>query len=575
LNTFENRRLVLNAEYHALGGGTPGDHDWHSDAYVTARLPTLGLSNHLFCWGFAAALAISIVVGSDDVYFAVYAAVNFGVFLWTCGVFAVSRTLVANLQKRVGTRAPPAILETQQLLTRFLLAYVVCNTPWTVVCVYLNIYGQTNEVLFGIADPLLVWQGFANYLCYTARRDHFIGCYHAQWWEWCCIFQEDNDLESSSKLEGSDMSRSDGNRATFLNVLKKSQRGQNGDGDGPVFKAHLHKLQCEIDPQRITVGEIIGIGSSATVRRGVFGNANVAIKIPRVGQQQTLESSISSGSFPSEVAVLVTALSPCVVQFFGVCRLPEGICIITELCETSLAKHIKKVKSKSPLAPSPPSWAEDHGPAMMQWMTEIASGLTCLHSKGVLHGDLKPANVLLHHGTAKLCDFGCARLISANSSSATGLGTMGYMCYEMMQPELAAGAMSAKVDVFAFGSTCWSMVELREPFEGEEEPSIFWVKDFVQKGGRLPIGNEECPPALKAMIHSCWETSAADRPTTSSISRQLRAITGSTDLHVKVTAGRPVASSVSSISATISTASDTDTSSSSGTSTATKKNRAQ
>ena len=208
--------------------------------------------------------------------------------------------------------------------------------------------------------------------------------------------------------------------------------------------------------------------------------------------------------------MLLTALSPCVVQFFGVCRLPEGLCIVTELCDTSLAKEIVSLKKKSTAVQS---WRM-MAPKMLEWMQDILSGLACLHSKEIVHGDLKPQNVLLRDGSAKLSDFGCARSMSAGPTGAEALGTIGYMSPEMMDAkESGEGAVSIEVDIFAFGTTCWSMLELKEPFEDEDAPSIFWVRNFIQTGGRLPISNGECLPILKAMILSCWEEKATSRPT--------------------------------------------------------------
>jgi serine/threonine protein kinase len=521
---------------HALGSGQQNGNNTPLAAHSARKLPNVEFVHHCCSWGVAVTFACVIKESTDQIYFLTYAAINFGVFFWTLGVFLFSKVVVAKLETTFGG-SPPVVLYNRQLMARFLLAYVVCNLPWTVFCVYINIYGKSNEILFGIADPLLVLQGFANYVCYSASQEKLVGC--------CCVTRENDDDDLEMSWSGKD----DAANSTFLNFFSAVQSGKSVD----AFETLMLRLQCVIEPERLVVGKVIGVGSSATVREGSFGNTNVAIKIPRVNHRSALESSVSSGRFETEIAVLVAAAHPCVVQFFGICRCAEGICIITERCDTSLAKYIKSVRSNTSASLVVRRSWKDRSPLMLKWMAEIADGLSCLHSKEIVHGDLKPSNVLLHHNTAKLCDFGCARSMAVGFDASVGLGTIGYMSLEMMQPELNSGStMSDKVDIFAFGSTCWSMVELKEPFEGEQ-PSIFWVRDFVQNGGRLPIECLDCPPTLKDMIYTCWEVDASSRPASSRLCKQISELQMEEGvISPKACAAKPLRETASSIASTAS-----------------------
>ena len=70
-----------------------------------------------------------------------------------------------------------------------------------------------------------------------------------------------------------------------------------------------------------------------------------------------------------------------------------------------------------------------------------------IHSKGVVHRDIKPQNVLIaSDGTLKLTDFGLARKVDASATSHGVSGTLGYM-----PPEAFAGGRSAAVDIWASG----------------------------------------------------------------------------------------------------------------------------
>merc|ERR1712216_727653 len=135
------------------------------------------------------------------------------------------------------------------------------------------------------------------------------------------------------------------------------------------------------------------------------------------------------------------------------------------------------------------------------------------HSKGIIHGDLKPANILLDaNGRCKLCDFGLSRvsLVENHMQSFAGCGTLGYMAPELLHGD-ADRSISSKIDVYAFGSLCWGMVELKEPF-GSDNPSMFWIAQFVTSGKRLPITEPCCPPALHLIIDSCWDNAPIQRP---------------------------------------------------------------
>ncbi len=120
-------------------------------------------------------------------------------------------------------------------------------------------------------------------------------------------------------------------------------------------------------------------------------------------------------------------------------------------------------------------------------MRQLADALTRIHGQGILHRDVKPANVMLMNGTAprtaKLLDFGLAQSPSLTRLTETGeiLGTVYYMAPELISQRQA----SAASDIYALGVVYYEMLTLEKPFLGENPGEII----------RAILENEPVPPS--------------------------------------------------------------------------------
>jgi len=133
-------------------------------------------------------------------------------------------------------------------------------------------------------------------------------------------------------------------------------------------------------------------------------------------------------------------------------------------------------------------------------MYQVAEGLHYAHRSGVLHRDVKPANIMLSaDGSVKIMDFGIARLTRDNATRMTQQGFLiGTILY--MAPELLQGAdVDALCDIWAYGVIYYEMLAGRNPFEsGNLHAEMYKIAHEDPPPLSTP---DQCPEALQPVIH--------------------------------------------------------------------------
>lgn len=138
--------------------------------------------------------------------------------------------------------------------------------------------------------------------------------------------------------------------------------------------------------------------------------------------------------------------------------------------------------------------------------SDVASALAYVHSRGVVHRDVKPANILLDQdGQAYLADFGIAQTIGADALTAAGdtLGTAAYL-----SPEQVRGHdVSTAADVYAFG------LVLLEALTGEREYPGTTAETALARLSRPPHVAGRVPDSWRALLSAMTATDPPARPT--------------------------------------------------------------
>lgn len=231
----------------------------------------------------------------------------------------------------------------------------------------------------------------------------------------------------------------------------------------------------------------LGTGGFGTVYKGLYhGIHPVAIKI-----LHHIEEEKHKDAFIREALLLKALRHKNVVQFLGASL--DGpsatALLVTELME--LGDLWRALSAKDPSGERIFSWYSRG----RQCMIDVARGLHYLHSKRVVHFDLKSANILLSRaGTAKLADIGMARVLNKSYLSViSGMGTFAWSA-----PEVLAGKRcTEKADIFSWGVVLWEICTGEAPARGDMRPL------------QAP---EDCPQEIVDLYQRCISEDPDDRP---------------------------------------------------------------
>jgi Protein kinase domain len=195
-------------------------------------------------------------------------------------------------------------------------------------------------------------------------------------------------------------------------------------------------------------------------------------------------------------AQIVSQLShPSIINLYDV-GIEEGN-VAYLVMEFVSGRTLQQVLSESPI-PLPRACA---------WAADLAGALSRAHRAGIIHGDVKPANILVtEDGNVKLGDFGIARFATQVSGSGRLMGTPAYLSPEQILGE----PQNTRSDLFALGIVLYQMVTGAAPFEGS---SVSAVCAQILSAEPVPPSqrNPALPQGIDHVILRCLAKSSADR----------------------------------------------------------------
>jgi len=147
--------------------------------------------------------------------------------------------------------------------------------------------------------------------------------------------------------------------------------------------------------------------------------------------------------------------------------------------------------------------------AAVDYATQIAEGLEAAHEKGIIHRDIKSANVMVTEaGRAKITDFGLARLPDRTrvTRDETTVGTATYMSPE----QLSGGEVGRQSDVWSLGVVLYEMLAGRLPFRGEYDSAVIYS---ISNREPEPLSSirPDTPAALEQVVSKALTKKKEDR----------------------------------------------------------------
>jgi serine/threonine protein kinase len=296
----------------------------------------------------------------------------------------------------------------------------------------------------------------------------------------------------------------------------------------PAFDPTLTEHMIEVS--LLKMSRVLGQGAEGIVREAEYMGNAVAVKIVRLvienyGTQAILVSNgpdampLADGlhKAEAEAQMMFPLRHPNIVAFYGIAVSKSSyeisLMVVMELCVRSAQDLVLDHSMYM-------GWKEK-----VDLLFHMAQGMAYLHSRGIIHRDLKLGNVLIDEKqVAKIADFGMSRKMERADEvdevldMTTNIGTPVYMAPELLSADSTTETIPAMIDVYSFGVLMWAVMTRERPFEREmteRSLNIWALRGMIVEGARPDVDGtvlDTAPSALIKLMERCWHTDPFCRP---------------------------------------------------------------
>ncbi len=249
---------------------------------------------------------------------------------------------------------------------------------------------------------------------------------------------------------------------------------------------------------RYEIMEIIGTGGMAVVYKARCHRLNRLVAVKILKDELTQDAEFRR-RFHAESQAVAALSHPNIVSVYDVSTSDDADYIVMELIDgISLKQYMEK---KGIL-----NWKET-----LHFAIQIAKALDHAHSRGIVHRDIKPHNVMvLKNGSVKVADFGIAQVTSkSNTMTKEALGSVHYI-----SPEQARGGrVDSRSDLYSLGVVMYEMMTGRPPYDGET-PVAVAIQHINNEAAMPSTLNPNIPGGLEQIIMKAMEKDPAMRYST-------------------------------------------------------------
>ncbi|MBR5792092.1 MAG: Stk1 family PASTA domain-containing Ser/Thr kinase [Ruminiclostridium sp.] len=244
---------------------------------------------------------------------------------------------------------------------------------------------------------------------------------------------------------------------------------------------------------RYEILDVIGVGGMAVVYKAYCHRLQRYVAIKVLKRDLAADSDFRR-RFHEEARAVAMLSHPNIVSVYDDSRGDDLDYIVMELIDgLTLKQYIQKKNGTL-------HWRE-----ALYFTTQIIRALGHAHSRGIIHRDIKPQNIMvLRDGSVKVADFGIARVMSAAQATMTqeALGSVHYI-----SPEQARGShIDARADIYSAGVVLYEMLTGRLPFEGDTPVAV-----AIQHINATPLSPRELNPDIPAGLEEITMKAMASR----------------------------------------------------------------